>query len=195
MSLKQLLCLSLLGAFLVGIYCTPYRYFELPRVFSFYPFFVIGLWLSQNKDYIYKSEKKTRWKWFVLFIVLIGFYEVLTYKIPGLCYLTGFTAHHGLSIPGFIMRWTTYILNILLSFAAIMIMPNKKFWFTKYGCRTMNVYLLHMTVVLILCWGIGINFMTEWYGYVIMIALVPLFCMALFSSPVDKLMRKIKLTQ
>ena len=59
----------------------------------------------------------------------------------------------------------------------------------------MNVYLLHMTIVFILCWGIGIKFMTEWYGYVFMIVIVPLICMMLFSYPVDKLMRKIKLTR
>ena len=50
----------------------------------------------------------------------------------------------------FFVRWLNYLLTIVMFISLIASMPNKKLWFTKFGTRTMNVYLLHMAVPLLL---------------------------------------------
>lgn len=125
----------------------------------------------------------------LLFFMTILLYLLLTYLFPGFCYGSGFMSSHGMSLFGFASRLMSYILNFALCFFLIAIMPDRKLWFSKYGTRTMNVYLLHMSILFPVCWYIMRPYMHEWYGYLIYMIIVPLACCLLFSEKVDQLMK------
>lgn len=148
-----LLILSFVLSFFLGFKFISNNYLDAQRVVNFYPFYLIGIWLKENKaTYISQSSKSTRRCWRFLFFSLMVLYLFSVYCFPGCCYETGFMNSHGLSIFGLIARWLTYAINILLSIGFIMIMPNRKIWFTRFGTRTMNVYMLHMSLIFPLCW-------------------------------------------
>ena len=125
-----------------------------------------------------------------LLVVCFIIYFILTLKIHGFPYGTGFMGIHGLSLKGFFVRWSNYFLTIVMSLSLIAIMPNKKLWFTQLGTRTMNVYLLHMAIVFPICWYFLKPYMHYWWGYVLYIVVVPLFVsVCLFSEFIDKRMQ------
>ena len=78
-----------------------------------------------------------------------------------------------------------------MSVCVILLMPNKQYSITRYGARTMNVYMLHMSIVFPLSWYCLRPIMDEWYGYVLYIIAVPTLCSFLFSQEVDRFMKSI----
>lgn len=113
-------------------------------------------------------------------------------KVNGFPYGTGFMGCHGMHINGFVFRWVNYILTILMSLSLIAIMPNKKYCFSCFGTRTMNVYLLHMAFVFPLCWFLLKPYMNCLLGYALNIIVIPtLVCAFLFSEFVDRKMQII----
>lgn len=135
-----------------------------------------------------------------LFMMISGFWfkpRTLDYSLkhyhfrPGFCYGTGFMHVHGLSITGFVSKWLNFALCVALSISVIALMPNRKLPFSKYGSRTMTVYMLHMSIVFPLCWVLLRPVMFEWYGYVLYIVGVPFVCAFLFNEKVDSIMKVI----
>lgn len=98
---------------------------------------------------------------------------------------------YGLSIIGFISKWGNFILTLVMSVCVILLMPNKQYSITRYGARTMNVYMLHMSIVFPLSWYCLRPIMDEWYGFVLYIIAVPTLCTFLFSQEVDRFMKSI----
>lgn len=127
----------------------------------------------------------------IVFIMAILSYLILCYFRPGFCYGTGFMHVHGLSITGFVSKWLNFALCVALSISIIALMPNRKLPFSKYGSRTMTVYMLHMSIVFPLCWVLLRPVMFEWYGYVLYIVGVPFVCAFLFNEKVDSIMKVI----
>lgn len=189
--LKVLFFLSVIGALLIGFVPFVGVTFQLSRVICFYPFFALGMLFKEHEESLKKIPRG--YKWFLCLLVLSLFYMIADYICPGVVYKTGFTGGFGLSLKGLILRAFTYLMCIAMCFCVIYAMPDRKFWFSKYGNRTMNVYLLHMIIVFPCTWYIGALIKDTWYGHVFLIVCVPLLCMVLFSEKVDRVMRKILL--
>lgn len=115
----------------------------------------------------------------------------ICYFKNGFCYGTGFMQYHGMSLIGFICKWSNFILCLLLSVLVIMAMPNRKIWFSQYGSRTMNVYMLHMSIIFPFCWLLMRPIMNEWYGYILYSCGVPMLCVLLFCKKIDYFMRPV----
>lgn len=193
-SLNRLMLLSFMVSIIAGFKFVTNDILDVQRVIGFYPFYLVGIWLNGlEKDLInlpssiIKICEQINSK--LLFFMTILLYLLLTYLFPGFCYGSGFMSSHGMSLFGFASRLMSYILNFALCFFLIAIMPDRKLWFSKYGTRTMNVYLLHMSIVFPVCWYIMRPYMHEWYGYLIYMIIVPLACCLLFSEKVDQLMK------
>ena len=101
------------------------------------------------------------------------------------------TAYYGLNMKVALAKWMLIILRVVACICVIIIIPDKEYWFTKYGSRTMNVYLLHAIPIFTICWGCLYYYRYEWYGLLTMFVGVPLLCTLFFSSPVEKFMKKI----
>lgn len=181
---KKLLILSFGGALICGFKFIPNEYLDSCRVVFFFPFFVLGFCLKKNNLQIGCKSG------FVFMFFSLVAYCLLTAKFYGFPYGTGFMGTHGMNLFAFGARWANYILTIVMSISLIAIMPNKKYWFTKFGTRTMNVYLLHMAIVFPVCWYLLRPYMHYWYGYILYAVVVPsIIVVLLFSDFVDRNMQ------
>ena len=133
--------------------------------------------------------------WGFALLALSMLYVVIDCFFPGVVYLTGFVSGYGLHLGGIVWRVFTYVMCVAMCAAMILAMPNKKLWLSKYGSRTMNVYLLHMLIVFPCTWHIGSMIKDQWYGHLFLIIGVPLLCLPLFSRKVDSIMRKVLLLE
>lgn len=189
--LSTLFVLSLAFALIAGVIPFIGGALQLSRVICFYPFFIMGMLLREHSDQMKPIGRK--YQWAIVLLTLSILYIVIDFFFPGVVYQTGFVSGYGLSIRGFVWRVFTYFMCMAMCLAVIYAMPEKKLWFSKYGTRTMNVYLLHMLIVFPCTWYVGSAIKDEWYGYVFLIIGVPLLCMPLFSKKVDCLMKKVLL--
>lgn len=189
-NLISLLVASFIIALLAGIAPFINSILQLSRIICFYPFFLLGVTLKEryeNNIYAFTEKKETA---LIMFICILIYITAQTFK-PGIVFATGFTGGYGLHLGGLAIRLFTQVMCVVMSLSMILLMPNKQYWFTKYGSRTMNVYLLHMLIIFPVCWHYCTPIMHTWYGYIIMILVVPMTCCLLFGSWVDKVMRKI----
>lgn len=191
--LRTLLALSLIVSLVVGVVPCIGGTLQLSRVVCFYPFFVMGMLLNRHWG---KIKQVTRgYKWGFALLALSMLYVVIDCFFPGVVYLTGFVSGYGLHLGGIVWRVFTYVMCVAMCAAMILAMPNKKLWLSKYGSRTMNVYLLHMLIVFPCTWHIGSMIKDQWYGHLFLIIGVPLLCLPLFSRKVDSIMRKVLLLE
>ena len=188
---KTLLLISLVFAFVSGFKFLGNNIVDARRVVNFYPFFVMGIIMKRHVNWIYASHKRTKLQWLVVFVLATLAYVFLCLKWDGFCYGTGFMSVHGLSLRGVFMKWMNYMLVVAMSLSVIKLMPKRNLRFSRYGSRTMNVYLLHMIVVFLLSWNLLKPVMHEWYGYILYVVVVPVVCLSLYSGLVDSFMNRI----
>lgn len=187
----KILILSLLAAVVCGFRFLDNNILDAQRVVNFYPYFLIGMCLRKQEMRIYALNKGNKFIWSLIFSTIIFAYLIICYYKNGFCYGTGFMQIHGFSIFGFVCKWLNFMLCLLLSVSVMMIIPNRKLWFSKFGSRTMNVYMLHMSIIFPLCWALMRPIMNEWYGYLLYAFAVPLVCSFLFSEKVDSFMKPV----
>lgn len=139
--LKTILIVSFFIALIVGIIPYINMTFQFSRVICFYPFFLLGVILKEKyESYIYTFTQRKKAVFVMSICILI--YVIAQTSFPGIVFATGFTNGYGLHLSGLIFRLFTQIMCIIMSLSMILIIPNKQFWFTRYGSKTMNVYLL-----------------------------------------------------
>ena len=186
-----LICVFII-VFFCGFWFIPNHFFDAQRVLNFYPFYLFGIKINKDmNERIIERDSTTQRKWMCVFLSCIIMYIVLTMKFHGFCYGTGFMSSHGFSILGLVSRWLNYLLCIIMSWSVIMIVPKYNTWFTQYGKRTMNVYMLHMAVIFILSFYMCRPVKHEWYAYILCIFVTPTICSLLFSKKIDQVMSKV----
>lgn len=191
LKLERLLVGSVIVTLLFGV--LPYTHlFNFSRIVCFYPFFIAGVWLKEHyNEQLYNINRSKRILAIGSFSALCGIYLVANVLHPGIVYGTGFVSGFGLSISGMLIRIFTIMMCMAMCLSLIIAVPNKEYWFTKYGSRTMNVYLLHMLIVFPICWYFTAPIHDTWYGIAINAIGVPLLCTTLFSERIDNLMRSL----
>lgn len=191
LGLKKLMLLSISITIIIGFLSISNNFFDVQRVINFYPYFLVGICLRRKEESVYLLNRKYKNVWITGFISIMLLYCGICYFKNGFCYGTGFMQYHGMSLIGFICKWSNFILCLLLSVLVIMAMPNRKIWFSQYGSRTMNVYMLHMSIIFPFCWLLMRPIMNEWYGYILYSCGVPMLCVLLFCKKIDYFMRPV----
>ena len=93
---------------------------------------------------------------------------------------------------GMILRMALQATILITGYLVIRLFPNKELWFTRYGVRTMNVYLLHSIIVLPFAYQVFPPFAeADWFERVMMIVLPTSLCLPLFSNVIDKIMKRL----
>lgn len=203
-----ILIIAVAFAMTIGVLPIPNRFFDIQRISSLFPSFAFGFWLRKavckNSVTLPSLDGVKQWggvtiSYRTLCIVILSFCILINlacYRLfPGLKGFDSFTAYYGLNIKAAGFKWFMYIIRIVACTCIILLVPNKKYWYTKYGSRTMNVYLLHMLIIFPLTWGIIYPYRNEWYGMLACFVLTPLLCTLFMSAPVDRFMKKILLTK
>lgn len=122
------------------------NYLTLPRMFTFYPFFLMGVDLDRGLiDRL--REKVTRMQAFGIFLLINGllawvackstlsvkiFYGRYDYEYLGLT-----------DVQGVMLRAVCYLISILMIFIVAVMIPGAKQNFSGLGQKTMSVYLFH----------------------------------------------------
>ena len=101
------------------------------------------------------TQLDTRWAWGLLSIYLL--FCVFICKYPTYTYATSFSSGYGFSLNALLLRVMLQMTVLLTGYLVIRLFSNKELWFTKYGKRTMNVYLLHGIIVLPFAWLFSLN--------------------------------------
>ncbi|SER01669.1 acyltransferase family protein [Piscibacillus halophilus] len=123
--------------------------FSLSRTFVFFPFFLMGYWISKNQLYQFKNMKYQ--------FVAIGFLAVLlviSYLKPMIPVDLMFGSQSYVAMDmlttGIISRLALYGLSVLMVFSVLILIPRKRFSFTHLGQYTLYVYLLHGVLIQII---------------------------------------------
>ncbi|QGH36405.1 acyltransferase family protein [Gracilibacillus salitolerans] len=120
--------------------------FSLSRTLVFFPFFLIGYWLSKERLFSWQTVNKKAVAIGILIAVFVVSY--VTPTIPAQ-WLFGSHSYQGLdaAVSGGLMRSMLYIVAMLMVFSVLLLIPNKHYSFTPLGKNTMYVYLLHGVII------------------------------------------------
>ena len=141
------LCLALVVACVSGYARDIGTFLTLSRLITFYPFFVLGYYLKADDILRVTGKKQVKIISAVLLIVIAG----ISYKKADDLYwmmelFRGRRSYLALGDVwefGALLRFGWYIVALLVVFALIALMPSVHTIFTRWGSRTMQVYVLH----------------------------------------------------
>lgn len=186
-SYKMLLIISLVVAAISSFWGT--RYLRISHLIGFYPYYLVGIILGEHSDQVYRFNSLFKKKSVIVFCTATFVYFLANHFFPGLAVASDSSAVYSFTKWGIFVKVFSYVINPVLAISFIGIIPNKELIISKYGAKTMNCYCWHMTLIFLICWGIGASFRCEWYGYVLNMVMVPLLSFLLYSKPIDRFTR------
>lgn len=190
--IKYILLFSFLLSWFVGFIPFVGANYSLSRLCCFLPYFLLGYTIA-NEDVLvrYKNEifqKLNLVGYLVLTFIFIGWFIIITFR-PGLTFATAFNDGYSGNINGLMLRIALQFTIVLTGYCILKVFPNKETFYTKYGKRTLYVYLLHGLVVLPFAYIVFPSFgVATFIGKILMILVPTLCCIFLFSETVYKYM-------
>jgi len=168
---------------IVGYFGEVGHMFSLSRTFVFFPFFLMGYWVTQTQIKWLK-QIQLRVAALVVMAVVAGAIYVAPDFNTG--WLLASKSYSTLGLPeyGIIARLFVYITSALMAASVLAWMPEKRSKLTVLGTRTLYVYLLHGFFVQFFReadW-FAVNHVIDLIGLAVMSALIVL---ALSSRPVQ----------
>lgn len=150
---KYALIISIILALLVGYDKNISDYLILSRIIVFYPFFLVGYYLNPKKVVVFV---KKRYIQIFSIIFLVGSFIILYYYLDSIYQfrplITGRNPYYRLGeyhLYGGIFRFLYYLIVPLFMMSIISLMPSQESIFTKFGTRSLNVYILHHVFITI----------------------------------------------
>lgn len=192
------LILSLILGLLVGFDNSAGHVASLQRVLVFLPFYMVGYYC--NRDNINKVLKTRYIVFGIIFMLAIGFiqYKYLNMFPWSLNLSASKLSYNGIGLTwsmGVISRFIWYIIASLMIISLMAITPRNKTVFSVFGGRTLQVFLLHLPLVVLL----RKTNLLPWIGhfepiYAIIIAILfsvlmtVILSLKIFSYPFDYIM-------
>lgn len=168
------------------------------RVITFYPFFYCGYILDREKVEYVTSKKGVRVFSAVFFTVFVIICTVTFYQsewlFPLLSGRRRYSALGEMGDWGCLLRLAYYGIVGLLVLSVISLCPRKELKISKYGRRTMQIYVFHRSILYIMKYS-GLIYLIkqvgegwEWIAVLLVIALTALLCMNFWGKPVNYLL-------
>ncbi|MEG0152881.1 acyltransferase family protein [Niameybacter sp.] len=155
--IKYVLPISFIVGLGAGLFSEFNGILSLSRTLVFFPFFLIGYKTSEDK--LFRLKKPTRFFSFAITLLALSFAIFICYfKIFPIEFLYGSDAFESYTVPlwlGLISRILLYIIGFSFVFVLANTMPAKSTFFSKIGCNTLPIYILH---TYLLCIPIAINY-------------------------------------
>ncbi|MFZ3580124.1 acyltransferase family protein [Virgibacillus sp. DJP39] len=133
---------SLIVGLLVGYFGEIGHTFSLSRTFVFFPFFLLGYWLT--KDQMMSMKRKSMR---IGSLVVMAFVAVAIYIAPTINsgWLLASKSYIDLGMPeyGIVARLLVYVTASAMALSILLWIPSRENVFTKFGTQTLYVYLLH----------------------------------------------------
>ncbi|SNZ04360.1 Fucose 4-O-acetylase [Terribacillus aidingensis] len=116
--------------------------FSLSRTFVFFPFFLIGYWATKDQLAVLRRMPIRFGAGFVLISTAIVLYHFPNLSTGWLLGSKSF-AEIGADESGGLIRILIYVISAVMMASVLSLIPAKETPFSKYGQRTLYVYLLH----------------------------------------------------
>lgn len=162
---------------------------QINRIVGFYPFFLIGILL--RRDIVKIENMVSRMIYTLVLLSILSMYAVACWLVPGLAYKSGFYLAFSSGLETTILTAGSYVVIVLICLLLLLSVSRKQKWYSKYGTRTMNVYVLHMIVVFPICYGIFAHLAPSLPFRVLNSLLAVVICLMFFSNPVNKVMQAL----
>lgn len=189
---KYIILISIITSLLISMIPNSELLGFILRTVAFLPFFLIGYFTKEkNINYIKAINKG-------ISFVIIGAFGVIAYFITinnVLNYKFFYNSQSyydtGLeTIDGIIFRILLYIASIILGICIINITPKAKLFFTHIGKETMNIYVFHIYLVL-LVYGIVPKWNSGVIWNIFLLTSPFLIIYILSKRPINKMYSKI----
>lgn len=140
------------GSFLIGLFVGYLSiikdFLSLSRVIVFFPFFILGFCLPEEKLKLF-LEKRLRLLSFIILTLFMGGFLMYGKYLNSVYTIIYGSSPYSISLGnlapyGFLVRGIWYLLASILSVALIMLVPRCKLFFSKFGERTMQIYITHI---------------------------------------------------
>jgi len=160
---KYVLLFSFFIGILVGVVPSVGSFLSISRTIVFLPFFLLGYYTKEEHLTKIKSVNKSLAIIGILIFLFLALYivkmDLFDYKF--LYYSYSFSALEVSLISGVIFRGMLYISSIIFGVCVISIVPEKKQVYSSLGKATMNIYVFHIYLVMLIYffipkWNIGI---------------------------------------
>ncbi|MBM6618785.1 acyltransferase family protein [Bacillus suaedaesalsae] len=128
---------------LVGYVNEVNSFLSLSRTFVFFPLFLVGYFLNREQ---FKKIRETKIKIFsvsVLVVTFICFYFYTGFEHQWLFGSKPYVVLDAYGLTGALTRLGVYALSFLTTMSFLALVPSREMFFTKWGTRTLYVYLLH----------------------------------------------------
>ena len=151
---KYAITFSILFCLLVGFDKSAGHVASLSRTLVFFPFYLIGYYIDGEKIEYCKNNIAIKIISCLIFVfVALFLYNFIT-NMPFLTNLISGKASYyamGLSnISGLLFRMIWLLICMLMCLSLIIIIPKRKLLISKLGSRTLQVFLLHLIIVVYL---------------------------------------------
>lgn len=115
---------------------------SLARTFVFFPFFLLGYWLTKEHLLLLKKRAIK-----IVAISFLGLVALGIYLFPSFSsnWLLSSYSYEALGFPqvGGMIRIGIYLVSTLMAISILSLIPRNQFIFTKIGEKTLYIYLLH----------------------------------------------------
>lgn len=183
-------------AVVIGIIPISNRYLDVQRISSLFPSYAFGVYLKEQFGARLSKGCSSKNLLFVCLFVIVTCVAInfaMIHFRPSWIKYDRLVTYYGFNYHAALVKWSMCLLRVIVCVCVIICIPNKKYWCSDYGSRTLNVYLLHMIPVFLLSWGILYPFRYEWWGVISLVIVVPLLCTMFLSERVDRFMKKLLL--
>ena len=159
---KHMLAFSFFIGILIGLVPSVGSILSISRTIVFLPFLLLGYYANEKHIIRIKRLNKTLsiigiliFLFFAIYIVKMNLFD---YKF--LYYSYSFSALGVSLLNGVIFRLVLYISSIIFGICVISIVPDKKQAYSSLGKATMNIYVFHIYLVMLVYffipkWNIG----------------------------------------
>jgi fucose 4-O-acetylase-like acetyltransferase len=137
--------LAILLGIVIGFVDIPERFLSLDRTFYFFPFFLIGYYLTRTD--LFEKLKNGAYRIYAsafLVVLFAGIYIWLG-GIDGASILYG--TYTFSSVTDMLIRIGIYAGSMLVTIAFFALVPKEKYIFTGIGRRSFYVYILHGFII------------------------------------------------
>jgi fucose 4-O-acetylase-like acetyltransferase len=158
------LTISVLISILIGLFADFNTFLGLYRIIYFMPFFILGTYLENIESLKIRFLK---YRNVVVALLLISFLSIfmlseLKAQFNSAISYAYTPYSHSTNVIPIIIRFLGFFTSTFISFLVLLIIPSKKTFFSHFGERTMNVFLLHMFLVYPINWLLGRFIMHDW---------------------------------
>lgn len=129
----------------------PLTRFSLSRTLYFCPFFLLGYYFKIRRLEGFLKGKAIGKLLSCLFFVILFYLTVILPIPPGI--LHGSMPLYKLDLDsetGIVLRYGVIIISLISLFCFLRIMPSRPIFLSHFGLRTLQIYLLHHTVIQLL---------------------------------------------